>query len=741
MSQLKKQANSAILAIFPNTRSLEDFKEDCDKIKDGNKILDSFIFFAYHLEIIEKNDYSELIKFVHNNSLSLAPQSELQLNSFSELIKQKKDLIGMKSFDFLAQDINELLDKYNIEINRIKNKAIFTNLQKESPHTPTKRNYLRAMAFWIGYNKTDLIQKFNYENILLLCTKQNKLWNEKEGCRLAFTLHNRGDRVEKEMIDWISSEIKNYIRNNFDKESCRNVKYDDVIIQYIDLFKERSFDHEIDNLISYGKCINNAISMSYQIYIKWALSKYATKKTLLAIGIAAGEFKSLDIYIRFILKEKLPDDPAIRLTYYTRQCILMNEIRVVTSNQPKEIEVQSGEVINVWWIKGLWNTIYWDFVNEMLEDKVLQSDNKIVDLLWTKKCTELPYEEKKENLDAVSIILKRPDNTLFGLEIAKTLYYRQKYYEANEILRIILSRDPKNLIARTLRMSIFWNQGISCDDYSKSHLFFRSAAEEANYIDDYCEFKDEDHYCERGLGKLAHAMKLLRILRQNKGNFRNIDIELSPSIVINLLNEAELIFEKGMTVSPHGTRSMYLILCSRSFRKLLFYNKNFFSNQSEKVVDNQNCFRETGTEIFQKLGWLRPDFSYNTQNQFLYEMADNAIVLHSNANFLQAFIPNAYFCYSVLLWDFYPNITIGSTKKVLYWLYEAKRIAEEVHQKKLCVYSITRFNAEIMKADIFIQHINKIIKEIEIRVSKIKNDDDYEVIEGLESFKISLVNI
>jgi len=718
--------------MFPCVESLEKFKKDCDKNEKGKEVIDSIINYAYQENIIEKKEYFELEQFVAKNSLSL--ENKILKDTFTELLDNIDKELGIKSVAFLVKEINKILNKCKIKLN-IKNRAKFTLLKKDSHDTPDKRNTLRAMAFWVGYEKSDLKTSYNYEILLNLFKNQKKLWNEKEGCRIAFALYSRGDDINIKMIEWIKDQIKFYMNKQYERYSFKPIKTDNITISYVDLFQEQQFENELNNPISYGKCINNAISLAYQIYIKWALSVFGSKQIILSIGIGAGEFEIINSHVKAILEEKLPDNPVIRISNYTRQCILMNEIRVVICNNPKEKEIFNGEIINIWWIVGLWNTIYWDFVPEMSNNKLLMSNEKLIDLLWNPENKNI-HVNKDSNV--ITTMLKFPHNTLLGLEIAKTLFYRQKYFEANEIVRIILSRDPKNLIARSLRMSIYWNQGIVSETYSKSDMYFRNAEEEANYIEEYCDFKTDDYYCERGLGKLAHAMTIFRTLRHNKGNYKNFDIELNKDMSLNLLKEAENIFEKGMAVSPIGSRPLYLLLCTRSFRRILSNNEKYFLNPNLLIVDSDNIFKYTGEELFHFMGWLRNDFSEDRKYEFLGKILDKAIKTHSNSNFLKAFIPNAMFCYAVLIWDFSPFITTDIINKTLNWLYEAKQLTKELKQDIFCVYSSIRFNAEIMKSEIFIEHLDRIINEIEKRK---KDDNKLMAKNSLSELKLSLVNI
>jgi len=732
-----EKAASALLSIFPDTTSLKSFKQDCD-----DDIIQSFVLFAQTEGLISRPDNAELIEFIQRKGLnSIVPASNNVPKTFEELLDKKNELLEIDfSISILTKKINKLLKDNNLKLNKINNRAIFTNLKKHSPDTYVRRNALRALAFWIGYHKSHLIHMYNYEKLLQLCKNKKIIWNEKEGCRVAFALYDRGDDIDLEMLNWINKEIKTYLEKNFDKSSFK-FKTENITTRYVDIYIEQQHEN-FNNPSSYSKCINVSISLAYQISIKWALSPFGSKQTFLSIGMAAGQFRHLDIYVKAILKEKLPDDPAIRMTDFTRQCILMNEIRVIISNKLKEIEITSGEIIHIWWITGLWNTIYWDFIPEMISDTVLQSDNKLMNLLWLNEEIE---SDPKSHLNAITLILRFPHNTLLGLEVAKTLYYRQKYFEANEVLRIILSREPNNIIARSFRMSIFWNIGLTCDNYSMAYTFFKSAEEESRLIEKYCDVTDEDYYCECGLGKLANAMTLFRLLRNNQGNNQN-NSEHSKQNVLQLLIEAESIFEKGFSISPTGARSLYLIACTRSFRRIITLNDIYFKDPNKMIIDKNELFIQTRNELFSLIGWLRFDLPEKQRYFFFNKILEKVVNVHSNSTLLQGFIPNALFCYAVLLWDFSPLITVDLARKVLNWLYEAKEVSKKLEKDNLCIYSITKFNAQILNAELFIEHTECAINAIELRTDKLQvlsEMDGDKVIDqqDITQLKISLLNI
>ncbi len=137
---------------------------------------------------------------------------------------------------------------------------------------------------------------------------------------------------------------------------------------YVDFPKEE----EAGAPASYRQCLRSAVSLAHQIAIRWALSKYCTKNRFLSIGIAAGEYASLDNYLLPALNAKLPGDPVIRVTDYVRQCLLINDIRVILCERSNETTLFNGEALTIWWVAALWSTLYFDFVPDLLEDRILQ---------------------------------------------------------------------------------------------------------------------------------------------------------------------------------------------------------------------------------------------------------------------------------------------------------------------------------------------------------------------------------
>ena len=196
----------------------------------------------------------------------------------------------------------------------------------------------------------------------------------------------------------------------------------------------------MSNPTLYRQCLRSAVSLAHQMAIRWALSKYFTKNRFLSIGIAAGDYASIDNYLLPLLNARLPGDPVIRMTDYARQCLLTNDIRALLCSRPNEMTLFNGETLTIWWVVGFWSEMYFDFVPGLLRDKVLQNDPASVEaltrLIWSPEKIELQPAAGDES-NAVMTFYRFPHNSLLGIEIAKTLYYRRQILGSH--------RDPSHL--------------------------------------------------------------------------------------------------------------------------------------------------------------------------------------------------------------------------------------------------------------------------------------------------------
>jgi len=513
-------------------------------------------------------------------------------------------------------------------------------------------------------------------------------------------------------VVWLKNNVKDYIQNALNLlpyGSWGKVKSYDITTIYIDFPKEGRANYPT----SYQRSIRNAISVAHQMAIRWALSDYCTKNRFLSIGIATGEFANLNNYLLPILNAKLPGDPVIRMTDHTHQCILISDIRTVFCKHPKETTLFNGETLNIWWVVGLWSSIYWDFIPGLLEDEIMQNKPSSIELL--NQFFMFPDQlEKKIEPNAITKFFSFPHNSLMGVEIAKTLYYRRSFWEANEILRIVLSIDPTNLNARSLRMVLFRNLAVDAPSHSIAKIQFKRAEEEAEYILENCTTLDEDFFCEYAVISLSRAVNTLRRLRKKDDlNETALNKKQLQSEIFELLTKAEKLFERGIMVSPTGYRSIYLLVCTQIINDILQTHEDFFDNPQKPINVPKSLYRQKALDIFVALNWFRWETPAPSHYEFLEKILIQSFGRHDESVTLKAYRPTLCFCFAVVLWDFFPIRTVNIAKTVIQFLQETIPMALELEKQNLYIYSYTRCYGEMLKPQKFIQHIEKSIQMIE----------------------------
>ncbi len=738
----KEKIKKGLLAVFPNQESFREF------IDDNRLKTDRFVDIARENNIIGPDDGERAFEFfILENSLNpddCTPADDLNLG---ELLEDKEKI--KNSVRGLTGWINDLVEKFNlgslIPSGKVSN-VMLSRLQREPANTVNKRNCLRLLAFWFGYSRGNLGSTWNYETLVKMCPVDLGT-RSKRGVRIAFDLYSRGDVIESSSVNWLKAELLRCIkdlsltnRNRFHSFSTTSF--------FLDIPNDNMSEESIDHPRSYGKAIKDALSIAHQISVRWSLSKHSTTRRSLTIAIAAGELANLDIYLQSIIRTKLSTDSVIRLTDFAHLCVLVNDIRTVFCEKPKEIEISTGEAVAIWWVMGLWNTNFWDLIPGLLEDPVLQmdtkTDQKFMKMLWFDDVASDSTDDRGSN--AVASFLRTPQNSFLGLEIARTLYFRRRFLAADEILRIILSADPTNLPARNLRMEIYWILGVEANSYSISDIHFRQAQKEAALIDEICTTKIEDFFCEYGLGKMGHALTILRRVRQGRGEYREKEFILVPDDVFRILDEAQSLFEMGMSLSSRGHRSYYFLLFTLSLKRILKAYGEIFTNPEIPLSDRDGHVTGTATDVFYAIGWLNKEKSIKDQYSDFVNFLGNAVSNYGESILLSTSLPNTRYSFASILWDFSPILNVGIAKTVLKFMYEAKRMTLALHDKSLCLFSTVRCHRDIMLPDVFLACVQKTINSIEEKVgtmeqlSKQNNDDiiDPEMLDGLKLFCLNI---
>jgi len=702
------KALAAIFALFPNPSSWVSFVQN----EDHKPVCISLANFAFRHNLTASADLVSLADFVLQKTQQEQSSACFAQLGFEELLDKKEEFLKVAiSLRALTGRINTLLANQEIPLPKVTN-TMLTRLKKEPADTPYKQNVLRSLAFWLGYERPEISAIWHYEALLNSCSKSRQTENYREGARIGFMLTSRGDVIDHEILGWLRKMLKNYIDqsiSHFSYGRWGKVKSHDITTLYVDFPQEE----QGGGLTAYRQCLRSSLSLAHQMAIGWALSPYSTKNRFLSIAVVIGEYASLDNYLLPLLNAKLPNDPVIRMSETARQGVLMNDIRVVFCSRPNETSLFNGEALTIWWIESFWSTLYFDFVSDLLSDPILRPDAPSMEKL-NRLLRPLPnISREDEESNAVLSFFKFPHNSILGVDIARTLYYRRCFHEALEILRVVLSINPADLIARTLRMILLRNIALEAPTQGAATGLFRQALKEARFIEANCACESEDFYCEHAVVHLAWAMCTVRRARLGDAPVDAFAFQEMKNSVFASLETAAGILENGISVSPSAIRSAYLLISCNLLSALLKDDEELFVNPQKPLFVSDSVCSEVTTRLHWQLGYRRNGVTEKAQNEkaemLMIAMAD----IHDHAISLQSYRPTIYFCHAVALWDCLPVKTVAIAKRTWLVLRKAAKIAESVKEKNVCIYSFTRTYGEMISADEFILHIQKCLRLLE----------------------------
>ena len=734
----RKKSIAAILSAFP---TVECFTIFCNN-KDNSTICDSFINFAVRSSVINSPDTESLEQFIRtheDNTFKFRLTGDM---NFEELLNNKEETLNLNlSLRALCNRINTILTVQRITLPLVTH-SMLMRLKKEPLDTEHKMNVLRSIAFWLGYERAEISRKWNFETLAQLFPESGafrKSDDQKEGVRIGFALTSRGEVIDHEIIGWLKKNIKSYITEaigHFLYGKWGKVKAYDITTIYIDFPKEK----EGGNLIHYMECLKSAVALAHQIAVRWPLSKYYSKNRFLSIAITAGEYGVLENHLLSLLNASLPDDPMIRISDYARHGLLINDIHVILCPKPVEARLFNGESLPIWWITSIWTTHYFDFVSELLYDETLQNSPDSIEqldrLLWPMG-NEDTSSGKTGNENAITTFFKYPHNSLLGVEIAKTLYYRKRCSEAAEILRIVLSINPKDLVARTLRIMLLRNMALDTPSNRTATAVFRQAIQEADNIREHCDFHTEDFYCEYAIVYLAQAMSTVRYMRTHPDVSTNVkEFKTLQRAVYEELDQAKYLFEKGMSVSSSGTRSSFLLKIAAVLKTMLESDAELFVNSEKPIIGGSDIFQQESMDVQWQIGYRRSELLVQKQDELVVKITIQKGTIYNASISLFSYRPTTLFCNAVALWDFLPVHTVMTAKIVRERLQNSIEIARRAQEANVCIYSFTRTYSEMIPADEYIDHMQKALKIIDDEVGgDLNGREDSEIIVGSAQVK------
>jgi hypothetical protein len=212
--------------------------------------------------------------------------------------------------------------------------------------------------------------------------------------------------------------------------------------------------------------------------------------------------------------------------------------------------------------------------------------------------------------------------------------------------------------------------------------------------------------------------------------------------VFDALDHAEDLFEKGMTVSPSGIRSSYLLCSVLVLRAVLKSDEEIFINPQKAVDADFMTVRKPAEELQNQIGYFRKDLPEKLQYEFMEKKMIKKSLIHDDSISLQSYRPTTLFCNAVALWDFLPARTVGTTKFVLQTLRKTIDIARLMEKDDVCIYSFTRTYGEMIPAPEFVNHIEKAIRMIEKAAGKnLYERKDSEVIATSDNLSSLLMTV
>jgi hypothetical protein len=723
------KAKNATISVFPTIETFHCFKESGDNKFFQIDLINIFIEFAYNHGLISEKTETAFQEFIIKNKIQSKTKAIDPSINFEFLIH---NTLNLKSGRQFIRNINKLLQKELLENKALKiSISSLSRLKESPPDTITKRNALRFIAFWIGFEYPDFVSSFNYEILTQLCPRMKKIKSQ-EGVRILFYLKERGEDISEKDITWFRNELRQ-IRNdlkinysNIDNLSKNRTKF------LMDLHLIKDDNDVVSNPRSFARCVRDSIAISHQISNRWTLSEFSSNRKSLIIGIATGSYNHLNFYLDEIINKEISENSVIRMTDFTRLCILTNDIKIIICSKPQISELPNGEKINIWWITAFWSTIYWDYIPVLLEEKMLPTTKRSYKEF--KNAIYFPDTYRGDLNKALTVFHHFPHDSFLILEIAKVCTFRKMFHEAIIMLSMILASDPYHIVARTFRMNILLNMALNHSKFSVAELYFNRAINEGIYITNHCIIEDEEFWCEFGLVYLGMAIRILSILRSHEDGINNRIVNVHN--FNKLLNDAHNCFEQAANISPLniGNRTAYWFLNICSLKKIFETNNKFIENNIP-IIDKNDIYNEVGKDIFEFLGWIDSE-----DDDFINKKILAAISIYENSLLQRSYIPNIKLSFATLLFDFSPVITVGRVRLVLKRLEEAIIDAEKLKPYK--IGAVTR-SSYIQSPENFITRIDKTIELLKNKVNNFLSLKDNYIIDRkkLNGFKIFLATI
>lgn len=600
--------------------------------------------------------------------------------------------------------------------------VLFTRMKKDFHYGSLKRQHaLMLLSLWLGLNKPHL--GLSYQALLGFPRSSDELAGEDtRGVLIAFAF--MGENIDATTVDFLKQELPLCIKDL--KLTYLNEKR----VNYLatsSLARLPVREGAAGYPSTFGQAMRDALSLAYQMIVTWQLSPLHNNRINLIIAIDAGEFQAVEIGIKDLMAPDLPAEHPIRLSHFACTAARQAYLKVV---------FRAVRYPSVWSAEHFWAFPY--FRNPpILMPGVAGSGSEKAMLPVTddevKDFRKALFLGDPNGPGILSVVNQYPPKIVSSLEIAHVVTLRRLHHEAVHLLTNVLSFDPLNHVARTLRMHNFMALGIYARDWDTAKVLFERGIHEGLFIESRCT-ADPEFYAEYSIVYWARAVKLIRLLR--KGLIKEEDVDERKTEVLESLKHGEECARKGLAASTSGSdsRCVYWLLYCSAFRQMLEKDQGLLTDVRRPFEDVHGLFPVLYDTFSKGFGLVLPEDSSGFIDEALSE---NRAVL-SAETFLNSLssssqYPHAAFGVCTFLWDFAgPGKKRKVVDHVLLLLEIIRMKIDELKPLCLGTYSATPALIEIQSPREYIFCIEKAKKAVE----EIKKSENYAT-----GMKLLLVNI
>ncbi|KUG23360.1 hypothetical protein ASZ90_006852 [hydrocarbon metagenome] len=731
---------NALWNAFPSVASFIDFKETDREV--SVRAIPRIIKFAYKNNIIPKETEKAFIEFLAGNKNIDIDKPLPEELTFSDVVDA---LCGSSSVNSLIMQLEKITKELSLPIIKA---TMITRLKKHFIlNTAKQRSLLRILAYRLAQKRPDL--NWHYEMLSKITIGSAKADTAKEKVGVTITLHlqGKGEIITPVDINWLKIELSKCIEylNLVSHISNKNIISSGAAAFSLKLPKKQG---PMEQPRLYDRAIRDSLAIAHQMAVRWLLCEYSSPQKKLVVIIHAGLVAETNLIIQPLLETKLTGETGIYLTDYARLCARVAEVKVGFERYKNNSLADESNISDIWAVKYFMSYNYYTYIPYLLEEKMLPIHKTAPSYIKFQQALYFPEMFSESPFEALRALQHFPHSSLLLIEIAKVLRGRQMLYEAETIISNILLSDPRNVIARLVRMLTFENIAHINNDFFTSELAFERAIAESEFIVRRCH-NDEISWNEIGLLYYGRAKRYVNYLRSdNASDAQNVTKE----DVLNNFQKAKEYFLKALVASPAGKdgTAMFFYACTLCLIELFSSGEKLFDKRKYAfLTDNHNIFKKVAICFFTEIGWLRnyvsPEGNINESSLHVLLLAlRNGIARFENSILAEGYIPYVKYAWCILFWDLVPCLTVGTCKYILDSLNEARIRTEKLIKDNLSVYQMSIGYIPPDKFLALLQEATDIVNKY-ITADDLKKDDntfiDQTKFKELSKIKFTLLEI